>query len=167
MQTGPVAVQERLAAPNPPSLSSAPVPAPRQIARQETVALVRVVAVLGLLSVALIHLLDLPATMGPAPVQGALYVMLVVGCLGGALVVVHGRAPARWALVGLLGVTPAIAYVLTRTVGLPFDTGDVGNWGDQLGIASLFVESLVVFSAAWALRLEQLVLDGAGAPTTA
>ncbi len=32
------------------------------------------------------------------------------------------------------------AYALTRTVGLPQDTGDIGNWGEPLGVVSLIAE---------------------------
>jgi hypothetical protein len=35
-------------------------------------------------------------------------------------------------------------YVVSRTTGLPNATGDVGNWGEPLGVASLFVEGTVV-----------------------
>jgi hypothetical protein len=40
------------------------------------------------------------------------------------------------------------AYVLTRTVGVPFDHADVGNWNDPLGTAALFVESVAIAAAS-------------------
>ncbi len=33
-----------------------------------------------------------------------------------------------------------MGYVLSRTTGLPQATGDIGNWTEPLGLASLFVE---------------------------
>jgi hypothetical protein len=35
---------------------------------------------------------------------------------------------AGWAAGVLLGVGPFVAYVLSRSVGVPGDPGDVGNW---------------------------------------
>jgi hypothetical protein len=40
--------------------------------------------------------------------------------------------------------------VLSRTTGLPSATGDIGNWTEPLGLASLFVEGAVVVIATGA-----------------
>jgi len=115
----------------------------------------RSVTVFGLLGIALIHLLDLPGTIGPAPMQGMLYIALVVTCLAAAVAFLHATSWLRWMVVATIGTAPFVTYILTRTVGLPFDHADVGNWGDQLGVAALFVESIVVLTALYALWLER------------
>jgi hypothetical protein len=52
----------------------------------------------------------------------------------------------------LLGVGPFVAYVLSRSVGVPGDPGDVGNWGYWVGTVSLFVEAaLIVLSVTMLL----------------
>jgi 4-amino-4-deoxy-L-arabinose transferase-like glycosyltransferase len=86
-------------------------------------------------------------------VQGALYLVLVVACLVTAFLFLHATSWMRWVLVGMIGATAFVTYVLTRTVGLPFDRADIGNWGDRLGVAALFVEAVLVLTAAYALRL--------------
>jgi hypothetical protein len=48
---------------------------------------------------------------------------------------------AGWAAAVLLGAGPFIAYVLSRSVGVPGDPGDVGNWGYWVGTVSLFIEA--------------------------
>ena len=54
----------------------------------------------------------------------------------------------------LLGAGPFIAYIASRTVGVPGDPGDAGNWGDWVGTVSLFVEAaLVLLSASMLLAL--------------
>jgi hypothetical protein len=88
------------------------------------------------------------------------YRTIEVGGLLTALVLLLPR-PARltpawagWAAGVLLGVGPFVAYVLSRTVGVPGDSGDVGNWGYWVGTVSLLVEAaLVVLSVSmlWAL----------------
>jgi hypothetical protein len=65
-------------------------------------------------------------------------------------------ASAGWAAGVLLGVGPFIAYVLSRSVGVPGDPGDVGNWGDWVGTVSLFIEaSLILLSAGMLLAGRQ------------
>lgn len=67
-----------------------------------------------------------------------------------------GRPWPRWAAAVLLGAGPFIAYLASRTVGVPGDPGDVGNWGDWVGTMSLFVEAaLVLLSASMLLALRQ------------
>ena len=59
-----------------------------------------------------------------------------------------------WAAGALLGTGPFLAYVVSRTVGVPGDPGDVGNWGYWVGTASLFVEAaLVALSVSMLLAL--------------
>jgi hypothetical protein len=62
---------------------------------------------------------------------------------------------AGWAAGALLGTGPFVAYVLSRTVGLPGDPGDVGNWGYWVGTVALLVEAGLValsISMLWSLR---------------
>lgn len=59
-----------------------------------------------------------------------------------------------WAAGVLLGTGPFLAYVASRTVGMPGDPRDVGNWGHWVGTVSLFVEAaLVVLSVTMLLAL--------------
>ena len=65
-------------------------------------------------------------------------------------------ARAGWTAAVLLGVGPFVAYVLSRTVGLPGDPGDVGNWGYWVGTVSLLVEAaLVSISVSMLLALSR------------
>ncbi|NBU37196.1 MAG: hypothetical protein EBS32_03000 [Actinobacteria bacterium] len=41
-----------------------------------------------------------------------------------------------------------IGFVVNRTVGMPNATEDIGNWGEPLGLASLFVEAITVWVTA-------------------
>ena len=61
-----------------------------------------------------------------------------------------------WAAGALLGVAPLLGYIATRTVGLPGDQADIGNWGDWLGTVSLLVEAaLVMLSVSMLLAARQ------------
>jgi hypothetical protein len=115
------------------------------------------VVLLGLLGVALVHLLDLPGTITGSPVQGALYLLLIAGCLATDCLLLHATSRVRWILAAGLGSSTAIAYVLSRSVGLPFDHSDIGNWGDPLGISSLFLEGIVVAAACYGMWLGRAI----------
>ena len=49
-----------------------------------------------------------------------------------------------WAGGGFLGTGPFLAYVASRTVGVPGDPHDVGNWGYWVGTVSLLIEAALV-----------------------
>ena len=111
----------------------------------------RAVAVVGLAGVALIHLLDAPDTFAATPYKGWLYVGLIVGSLTAAAALVRRSDPRAWAGAAALSVGAILAFVYSRTVGLPASADDIGNWTEPLGLASLFVESAVA-----AVALERL-----------
>jgi hypothetical protein len=112
---------------------------------------VRGVAVVALAGVALIHLLDAPGTFADAPYRGWLYVGLIVGCLGSAAALVRSNDRRAWLTAAALSVGAMLAFVVSRTVGLPAGADDIGNWTEPLGLASLFVEGLLVALAGGVL----------------
>ena len=127
---------------------------------------IRVVGALLALGVAAVHVADqggVTAFTAPDWI-GWGYRTIEVGGVLTALVLLLPR-PARltalmtwtgWAAGVLLGVGPFVAYVLSRTVGVPGDPGDVGNWGYWVGTVSLVVEAaLVVLSASMLLALRR------------
>jgi hypothetical protein len=56
-----------------------------------------------------------------------------------------------WVGAAALAAGALIGFILSRTTGLPNATGDVGNWTEPLGLASMFVEGAVVAVSAGAL----------------
>jgi hypothetical protein len=115
-------------------------------------AIARTVAVVGLSTIALIHLLDAHDTFLASPWKGWLYVGLIVGSLATAAVLLRRSDPRAWAAAGALALGAFAAFVWSRTVGLPGGADDIGNWWEPLGLASLFVEGLVVALSASVLR---------------
>ena len=120
-----------------------------QIDRAVRDGIARGVAVIGLAGIALIHLLDLPGKLSETPYMFFLYLGAIAGSLGLAALLVRCSDARAWAGAAALPALVLIGYVLSRTTGLPQDTGDLGNWSEPLGIASVFVEgSLVALAAA-------------------
>jgi hypothetical protein len=111
----------------------------------------RGVAVIGLAGVALIHLIDAPGKFTETPYIGWMYVGLIVSCLAvAALLIRHGDRLA-WTAALVLPALVLAGFVLSRTTGLPQAHGDVGNWGEPLGIASMFVEGSLIALAGGVL----------------
>src|ERR1700745_2246373 len=113
---------------------------------QGSAAATRAVSALALAALAVIHVVDLPGTLGPTPLVGIGYLGIIV-----ASVLIGGMLIARphwlgWAAAGGVAAAAMGGYVLTRAVrgGFLGDHGDVGNWHCPLGIAALSVESVII-----------------------
>ena len=102
----------------------------------------RAITAVGLLGVGLIHLLDSIGKYSETRYLFWMYVALIAGSIVVAAAVVFTHS--RLALVG---------FVLSRTTGLPNAGGDIGNWKEPLGLASMFVEAAVVVIAGIAAAL--------------
>ena len=120
---------------------------------QNTDMIMRAAAVQALAALAVIHVLDLPGTLGPEPLVGIGYFAIIAAAvMAGAAMIARSHWLA-WAAAGGLGAAAMAGYVLTRALpgGFLDDHGDVGNWRCPLGIAALSVEALIILLAAgWA-----------------
>jgi hypothetical protein len=107
-------------------------------------AAVRATAAVGVAAIAVIHAVDSVGKWTETRYVFWLYMLLIAGCIVtvAALLFVRSRA-ALLAAAGLAAIV-VVFYVLDRTVGLPNASGDIGNWVEPLGLASLVVEGFVV-----------------------
>lgn len=112
--------------------------------------IVKILGVLALGGVAWIHYLDLADKLAETPYLGYAYIALIVGSLVAALMLLANRR-SGWTLGGLLALSAVIAYVLSRTTGLPYATDDIGNWLEPLGVWALSLEGVVVLLSAYVL----------------
>ena len=135
----------------------------------DTDMITRAATVPALAALAVIHVVDLPPTLGPTPLVGIGYLGIIA-----AAVLVGGMMIARshwlaWAAAGAVAVSAMGGYVLTRALpgGFLGDHGDVGNWRCPLGIAALSVETLIILLvalAAWQARSRAANLAAAPRP---
>jgi hypothetical protein len=115
--------------------------------------IMRAVAAPALAALAVIHVVDLPGTLGPDRLVGIGYLGIIAAAIlaGAALIARSGWL--TWAAVGGLAAAAMTGYLLTRSLpgGFLGDHGDVGNWRCPLGIAALSVETLIMLlTAGWA-----------------
>lgn len=116
-----------------------------------TETILRTTTALGLIAIALVHFLDLFSKLRETPYLGIAYIALIAGCLTVATQLVTRPHPSAWRTAATLAAAAILAYATSRSIGLPQATGDIGNWEEPLGLASLFVEALVVLLSAYAL----------------
>ena len=105
----------------------------------------RGIAAVGLVSIALVHLLDVPDKFDELPYIGVLFVGLIITSLLLAEGMIRTDDMRVWLVAGVVSAATIVGYAISRTSGLPGDEGDdIGNWTEPLGLASLLVEGIVV-----------------------
>jgi hypothetical protein len=108
---------------------------------------VRMVGALLALAIAAVHVADQGGIGSFASPDwiGWGYRLIEVGAVVTAVtLLVPWSAWVGWAAAALLGTGPFIAYVVSRSVGLPGDHGDIGDWGYWVGTVSLAIEAALV-----------------------
>jgi hypothetical protein len=123
--------------------------------------LARAAGAIALAAVAIIHVIDLPSTLSETPLIGYGYFVLIAAALLGAGLLLIVPDPRVWVLVDLIAFGAIVAYVLSRTSGLPTDSFDVGNWNCALGIAAISTETLAVLLAVWQMQPRRLLRTAA------
>jgi hypothetical protein len=129
------------------TLRTASVPLARPAERLDGYArrlLTRGLAVVGLTGIALVHLVELPDTWRETVGLGVLFALLVVAAAVVAAGLLHTDTTRLWQASALVAVAAIAGYILTRSVALPFDRDDVGNWLEPLGLVALFIEAGVL-----------------------
>ena len=107
--------------------------------------------------VGLIHLIEAPEYFETAAYVGLLFLANGIGAAISAYGIYRG-AGWGWALGVLVAVGAFVAYILSRTVGLPGATGLAQeSFFEPLGLVSLSVEALFVFF--YALRTDSHTLQ--------
>ena len=104
----------------------------------------RAALAVGLLGIGLVHLLDSIGKYHETRYIFWMYIALIAGCLVAAGAILFTRSRAAFVAAAGLAASAAAGYVLSRTTGLPQATGDIGNWTEPLGLASLFIEGSVM-----------------------
>jgi hypothetical protein len=114
-------------------------------------AAIRAVAAIGLMAVGIIHALEIQGQLaGAAWLTAGFCALTIAGPVCGLWLLVRpGRLP--WLAAGLICLSAALGYILTRSVAVPGDPGDLGNWLQPLGVTALITEGIVVVLAALVL----------------
>ena len=110
------------------------------------------------LAIAIIHLQDQGGLLGdqsPLWLKYGYYMVEITSTISAALII-RGKT-IGWFLGLASSIGPMTGYIMSRTVGVPGDPGDVGNWGYLLGTVSLVVEgSLIVLALICLTRIRRV-----------
>ena len=99
-----------------------------------------------------IHYRGIPDKLGETAYLGWGYILLVAGCTAAGAWLLSDRWRAGYVLGLLISLGAITAYALTRATGLPHATGDIGNWGEPIGVVSLLLEAVFAVLAVLQLR---------------
>ena len=122
-------------------------------------------AAVGLLTVGVIHALEIQGQLSGAVWLTVGFCLLAAGAPMVSLWLLIEPALPSWALTGLVGLCAAAGYVLTRSLAMPGDADDRGNWLEPLGLASLIIELVIVILAVLALASRRRAADSAALPS--
>jgi hypothetical protein len=101
-----------------------------------------------------IHVIDQggpTALRSPTYVGYLYYVLEVAGTVAVLLLLSRRLVQLGWVVALGVAAGPLVGYIVTRSIGLPHYTEDIGNWTEPLGLASLAVEGLLLICALAAL----------------
>ena len=98
------------------------------------------------------HIPLIPDHLEEAPYVGWLFIALSVVCIVLALAILVVDDPSIWLLSGATCLAAVVAFLASRTVGLPQIGDDVGNWSEPLGLPAVASEALMAVLAYVHLR---------------
>lgn len=125
-----------------------------------------VVAAALALAIAGIHVMDQGGLLGlkdPAYL-GWGYRSLEVAAVVCAVLLLSGRRRLGWLLALAVAAGPLAMITISRSVGLPNATDDIGNWFETLGVAAMVVEASLIVIALTALATSSRALAARSAP---
>jgi len=112
---------------------------------------VRAAGAIGLITVGVIHVLEIQGQLSGAVWLTVGFVLLAASAPVAGLWLLYRPSSVAWQFSGLVCLFAAGGYILTRSVPVPGDTGDRGNWLEPLGVAALFTEGIVAILAVLVL----------------
>ena len=119
-------------------------------------------AAAALSATAAIHADLVPAHLHEAPYAGVLFIALAAGALTTAIALLATGHRLAWLAAGALCGSALVAYALSRSLGLPSMSDDIGHWLDPLGVGAVVSEMLVVALAGAVLAGQPRMVSSTG-----
>jgi len=111
--------------------------------------IIKLLAIAAILGTGLIHVVEAREAFGEATYKGLLFVGNGAGALVAAIGIYRDQRVLGW-LLGLLVAGGAIvAYVASRTIGLPGLPAEPDAWLEPMGVAAILCETcfVILFAA--------------------
>jgi len=113
---------------------------------------VKWLAVVAILGTGLIHVVEAQDAFGEATYKGLLFVGNGLGALVAAVGIIRGQRVLGWLLGLFIAAGAILAYIASRTIGLPGLPAEPDAWLEPRGVASLVCETLFVLLFAISRR---------------
>lgn len=108
----------------------------------------------------MIHLFNANEAIGDATYKGALFIANGLGAIIAAIGIARYEKNWGWNLAALIAVSSSLAYIASRTIGLPGLPAEPDAWFEPLGFASLLAEiAFVGVFIAWMRPIESRKLQ--------
>lgn len=107
----------------------------------------------GLGGLAVIHAVDAVGKWSETRYMFWMFIAASVAAIGAAGWTIFTRSRTALLASAAIAGSVLLGYVVNRTVGLPNATGDIGNWVEPLGLASIVIEGATVLVAGYAYVL--------------
>lgn len=101
-------------------------------------------AIVVILGAGLIHVMEARDAFGEATYKGLLFLGNGVGALVAAIGIYRNQRALGWLLGLLIAGGAILAYVASRTIGLPGLPAEPDAWLEPMGVASLLCETVFV-----------------------
>ena len=115
-------------------------------------AILRATGILMFVAIGAIHFLQIVPTTENTPLLGVGFLALIAGCLIVALGLLRRANRLVWLAGAAVSLAAIGGYLFTRIFNTPIDNQDVGNWSCMLGMAALFVETILLALSLYAAR---------------
>jgi hypothetical protein len=102
---------------------------------------VRWLAIVAILGTGAIHFAEAPDAFGEITYKGLLFVANGLGALVSAIGIYRNQRQLGWLLGLVIAVGSILAYVASRTIGLPGLPAEPDAWLEPMGVASLVCEA--------------------------
>ncbi|HZO76488.1 MAG TPA: hypothetical protein VFB39_00485 [Solirubrobacteraceae bacterium] len=116
-----------------------------------------------LAEVAAVHIALVPEHLREAPYAAGLFIALSAASLVVAALMLYRDEPPVWTAAGGLAAGAIVAYVLSRSVGLPMMSDDIGDWLNPLGVGAVCAEAIIV-ALSWLILRTTAATQPTGAP---
>ena len=101
-------------------------------------------AAAALSATAAIHMTLVPEHLREAPYAGALFIALSAAALASAILLSATDHEIVWLAAGAISLGALVAYFVSRSIGLPSMSDDIGDWTNPLGLAAVACETLTL-----------------------
>ncbi len=108
---------------------------------------VRLIAATAAAGMAVAHIPVIKQHLDEAPYIGIGFVLLTIAGLVLLQLLLTRDTAAVWTASVVVSVLALLGYLLSRSVGLPQITDDIGNWSDPLGVVAIVSETVLLLAA--------------------